>query len=576
MSFKTEDKKVSDLLGKRVYLIPRNQRRYVWTIENWKDMLEDLEFSIQNSERPHFMGSIVLEKQENGDKGAGVEVFSIIDGQQRITTFLLYLATVMYLFKQRSEQNSFDGLKSYLITNNLANKLFPKLSSDRYPSFEVFVEKVCDWSQDYSSITHLIGESTSDSRSNKELFEAVRFFYEKLSSYSTEKIQSYRNALLDTNVVEIIATSEEDAYTIFEILNARGQILEDYELIKNYIMRYYEPSDAVDRAKYLWDTEILQPLGGHVSQFIKHYVTHRYAKSGNGHNFNYEIIKAETNKHQVIQLLEDLCRKAGYYKIIIDPKSGDDGNCSECEFNVYSFMKSNRGMLFRPMFLSLIHKYKTDKVSKDVYESVLVFIKHFFICYNLLGRLTSNKLTDTVQSSAKSLEDSCCADALRKFVNGLIKRLPTLDEFTKSFQSIGWSKINEFHKDSGQKRRVQVALETLEAIEVGTWSAAPYTIEHLHPDSADRKSANIGNLVMLEIELNERNADKKFIDKVGVYQDSGFKTTRNIFKRYHEKPSELNIDVRATAMAKKIYNYISMQESKLLALLDKEQDAKLV
>ena len=64
MAFNTDDKKISGVLEKRVYLIPRNQRRYVWKEDNWKDLLDDLEFSIVDSKRAHFMGSIVLEKKE--------------------------------------------------------------------------------------------------------------------------------------------------------------------------------------------------------------------------------------------------------------------------------------------------------------------------------------------------------------------------------------------------------------------------------------------------------------------------------------------------------------------------------
>lgn len=566
MAFESEDKKISGLLEKRVYIIPRNQRRYVWTSDNWKDILEDLEFTIVNPKRSHFMGSIVLEKRESEETGDGVEVFSIIDGQQRITTFLLFLSTIMFLFKERSEQAYFEGLKSYLITHNLSNKAFCKLTSERYPSLDTFVKNVCDWDKKYDTIAKLISESSTASKQNKEIYDAVRYFYDRLKSKPTEEIEKYRNALLTTNVVEIIATSEEDAYTIFEILNARGQILEDYELIKNFIMRYYEPSNAVDTAKTLWETEIIQPLGSNVSQFVKHYVTHRYAKSGNGHNFNYDIVKAETDKHEVIQLLNDMCQKASYYKIILNPKTGDNGNCSDVEYSVYSFMKSNRGVLFRPMFLSLIHRYKTEEISQELYEGVLVFIKHFFICYNLLGRLTSNKLTDTVQGSAKNLEEQYSPDILHKFINGLIRRLPTLEEFEKSFKSIGWSKINEYHKDISQKHRAQIALETLEAIESGSWNIDAYTIEHLNPDSADRKNANIGNLALLEANANASNAAKSFAEKVDSYMDSRFKTTRNVYRRYHDNPSSFNSETRAKAMAKRIYDYIDTQKNTLSTL----------
>lgn len=569
MAFNTDDKKISGVLEKRVYLIPRNQRRYVWKEENWKDMLEDLHFSIADSKRAHFMGSIVLEKKDSGDKGEGVEVYSIIDGQQRITTFLLLLSSIMYIFKERSLRDSFEGLKSYLITKNLINEEFCKLSSEHYPSLEVFIHNVCNWDKSYSSITKLIAESSNASKQNKDIFDAVHYFYNKLSKYTTPEVEGYRNSLLRTSVVEIIATSEEDAYTIFEILNARGQILEDYELIKNFIMRYYQPSDDVDKAKERWENEIVHPLGDNIAQFIRHYVTHRYAKSGNSHNFNYDVLKSETSKHDVIGLLDDLCRKASYYKIISDPKAGEGGNCSDSEYNVFSFMKTNRGVLFRPMFLSLIQRNKTGEISDQIYYGTLEFIKYFFICYNLLGRLTSNKLTDTVQCTAKAISDNYSAETLKSFVNGLCRRLPTQEEFTKSFQNIGWSKINEYHKDTSQKHRAQIALETLESIETGSWNIAPYTIEHLHPDSADRKNANIGNLVMLEEKANEKNADKTFKEKVDGYQDSCFKTARNVYKRYHDNPDSFDIDVRAEKMAEVIYKFIKAKETALLSLIDK-------
>lgn len=569
MAFNSEEKKISGILEKRVYQIPRNQRRYVWKDENWKDLLDDLKFSIGDRKRAHFMGSIVLEKKDNMDKGEGVEEYYIIDGQQRITTIILLLSTIMYIFKERDLQASFEGLKSFLITKNLDNQEFCKLTTEYYPSLEVFVQNVCDWDKTFGPVTKLIAASSNALRQNKDVFNAVHFFYNILSKLTPKEIEDYRNALLRTSVVEIIATSEEDAYTIFEILNARGQILEDYELIKNYIMRYYEPSDDVDKAKVRWENEIISPLGGNIAQFIRHYVTHRFAKSGNSHNFNYEMLKSGTDKNKVVGLLDDLCRKASYYKIISDPKCGEDGNCSDVEYSVYSFMKSNRGVLFRPVFLSLIQRNKTGEISDEIYYKTLEFIKFYFICYNLLGRLTSNKLTDTVQVAAKAISDSYSAGALKKFVDGLCRRLPTEEEFKKSFLSIGWSKINDYHKDTSQKRRAQIALETLESIETGAWNFAPYTIEHLNPDSDDRKNANIGNLVLLEQRINEKNGNKSLVEKIDSYMDSGFKTARNFYKRYHENPDGFIINVRADKMAEKIYNQIREKENALLALLEK-------
>ena len=86
MSFEAKDYPISDILNKVVFDIPRNQRRYVWKKSSWQDLFEDVLFSI-TEEKPHFIGSIVLKK---GSKKDGLSYYTIIDGQQRLTTITLF------------------------------------------------------------------------------------------------------------------------------------------------------------------------------------------------------------------------------------------------------------------------------------------------------------------------------------------------------------------------------------------------------------------------------------------------------------------------------------------------------
>ena len=44
MSFNAHDKQIGEILNRAVFDIPRNQRRYVWTENNWKELLEDVVF----------------------------------------------------------------------------------------------------------------------------------------------------------------------------------------------------------------------------------------------------------------------------------------------------------------------------------------------------------------------------------------------------------------------------------------------------------------------------------------------------------------------------------------------------
>lgn len=80
------------------------------------------------------------------------------------------------------------------------------------------------------------------------MIDALKFFTNKLNTLENEKILQIRDAFR-ISYVNIISTTEEDSYTIFEILNARGLDLEDYELLKNYIMRYLQPIETRDDAK---------------------------------------------------------------------------------------------------------------------------------------------------------------------------------------------------------------------------------------------------------------------------------------------------------------------------------------
>ena len=90
MAFTTENRKVSDIFQRSaIYKVPRYQRDYVWREVNWKELWIDLQFTLANENKiqwSHFLGTIVLNKSNNNE--SGLEVYEIIDGQQRLLTWL--------------------------------------------------------------------------------------------------------------------------------------------------------------------------------------------------------------------------------------------------------------------------------------------------------------------------------------------------------------------------------------------------------------------------------------------------------------------------------------------------------
>ena len=85
-------------------------------------------------------------------------------------------------------------------------------------------------------ITYCITNKKQDSIIEK----CIKYYYNILSTRNTDEVASFRNALISSNYVNI-KTTGEDAYTVFEILNARGMDLENHELLKNFRQLYTTP-----------------------------------------------------------------------------------------------------------------------------------------------------------------------------------------------------------------------------------------------------------------------------------------------------------------------------------------------
>ena len=556
MAFEAKDQTVGDLLNKVVFSIPRNQRRYVWNKDNWEELLEDILLSCRTGRKAHFIGSIVLE-----DKGKkeGIAKYIIIDGQQRVTTVTLVLIAVMKLLLERDMKNEFLGTIDYVMTTNNRNQRMPILTSTYHLSLEKITSKIVELENgaDMSSKA-LVDSCILTPDRDKAIGDAIKFFYgsivielEKDEKNANERLLEIRDAIIGMVLVSIISSSEEDSYTIFEILNARGQELEQHELLKNYIMRYIEPIEERDPAKEKWE-EMERTLGLYIKRFIKQYVWHKYGIVKG--MTTYRIIQRRSKGENVNDLLDDILIKAKYYCKFIKPTLGEDGNCEDYEFRIYSFFKSKRQEQFRPLLLSLLHQRDLGRLSDSLYEQTLKYLYNFIVCYSIIGREKSNNLRDTAIEYAAILENDYSDDKLLEFGAELKRKIPSYEWFKRSFNNLGWSNHTELFRGSDNKDRVKVTLEIIEKFITQRFDIGEFTIEHILPDSQGEENAHIGNLIPLEQKLNELCEDKDLEQKYDIYDKSSFQTARGIKNRYKGKvfkPTD-----RTEHLAKLVYNNI--------------------
>ncbi len=272
------------LLNRQIrYVVPVFQRHYVWTEEyQWKPLWEDIQNKIkervnQQKLHTHFTGSIVL-NQETVTTNV-LSTYSVIDGQQRLTTFQLFFiafrevcrkvennddltATINeFIFNRPSfGDTNFEDQKYKLVPTKFDIEIFKDIADLTYDEFYIKqLQPILD--------EHGIGPRTyrEVAKKRNKIMGAYLYFFDELTTYISTKqhnlstLELIKNILLsiqnDFQFIEIGLSPNDDPQMIFETLNGRGASLTETDLIRNYIfMRADARGENLDKIydKY-WD-----------------------------------------------------------------------------------------------------------------------------------------------------------------------------------------------------------------------------------------------------------------------------------------------------------------------------------
>lgn len=109
----SKDSHLRDILKDELYYqIPIYQRPYQWTEENCENLLDDLFFNYEDDrESDYFCGSLVLIAISEDSKA---KTYDIVDGQQRLSTFILLAKVLATLYSERLTEESKDYLQESL------------------------------------------------------------------------------------------------------------------------------------------------------------------------------------------------------------------------------------------------------------------------------------------------------------------------------------------------------------------------------------------------------------------------------------------------------------------------------
>jgi hypothetical protein len=242
-TIEAHSKPIRELLAPK-YTIDYYQREYRWETRQIEELLDDLETAFIESfdpahERtkvadyaPYFLGSIVL-NQKNGRT-------YIIDGQQRLTTLTLLL---VYLKRLQPLRNDFSNL--------VYSELFGK------QSFNLDVSERIDVMRALVEETPFDVMATPD-RSVENIWYRFQDIAELFPESLAGPVLAHFTDWLLTRVilVEIVAFSDDDAYTIFETMNDRGLSLSNTEMLKGYLLANVTNDEGRTAANDLWRSRV--------------------------------------------------------------------------------------------------------------------------------------------------------------------------------------------------------------------------------------------------------------------------------------------------------------------------------
>lgn len=209
-------KKIDDIFPRNKLLeIPFYQRAYVWGIDEWKRLLEDLTGMCERDEE-YFLGSVIL--KDTTIKGANEEgyagKFVVVDGQQRLTTLLIMMKVIALL---NDDEETFD---SFFVTKNKKKGFEAPSMRHNYkdrPSFERIL--ALDTLEEIEGEISIIG--------------AYNYFKDNIDEELAEKMDLRDMARLMAFVM-ITVGDDEDEQQIFDTINSLGVRLTTAELLKNY------------------------------------------------------------------------------------------------------------------------------------------------------------------------------------------------------------------------------------------------------------------------------------------------------------------------------------------------------
>lgn len=247
---------LSLLFQNRLFRIPDYQRGYAWQQPQLTDFWDDL-INLQDG-RYHYTGLLSLKNLKNSETTSwgsdlwmvskGFKPCHIVDGQQRLTTFVILLNEIVEYSRTLKENEGLTDREMVLGYETLEDVISKYICQHRPPNNQIttylFGYEVDNPSSDYLQyriFNEPYSGTVNETYYTKNLKFAKSFFRENITAlYESEGVDGINELYLKLtqrlmfNIHEI--DDDYDVFVAFETMNNRGKKLTNLELLKNRLI----------------------------------------------------------------------------------------------------------------------------------------------------------------------------------------------------------------------------------------------------------------------------------------------------------------------------------------------------
>ena len=517
------------------YRIPRFQRDYSWTTDEWEDLWLDIQGTVKAGGEPaHYMGYLVL--QSDDDKQ-----FDVIDGQQRLTTISLVVLSVLKNLQRLID----DGIEA---ENNTRRRDQIRQSYVGYLDPVTLVARsklTLNRNNDHYFQTYLVPLGTLPQRgfraSEHSLRKAFEWFDTRVRQLAATEtgdkgvaLAQFIENMSDRLFFTVITVTDElNAYKVFETLNARGVRLSATDLLKNYLFSVldrggqheHELKSLEDR----WEALVGRLGSESFPDFLRVHWNSRHAPVRQTELF--KTIRSEVGgAESVFGLLRDMESDLDTYLALTQPETatGWAAGWKDCAGLLKMFS------VRQPFPMLLSGRRVLDDQAFGALLRACVVISYR---YNVIGNFsTSDQEREYAAATGGILAGRYTA------ANGVLGALspiyPSDDTFSASFADKSITTTQ-----SRNKRIVRYTLTEIERQLSGAeyeFDSDTFNIEHVLPRNPgdgwdsfpehDHENAvyRLGNMTLLETGMNRDLGAADFAAKREAYQTSRFKITTKL------------------------------------------------